>query len=58
MMDEMHKQGIIDEGSMKKGKEMMDMKGRKKIRKNLINWPHFDDGTISFSYWACGLSEK
>ena len=33
MMDEMHKQGMIDEGSMKKGKEMMDMKGRKENQK-------------------------
>ena len=33
MMDEMHKQGMMDEGSMKKGKEMMDMKGRKRDKK-------------------------
>lgn len=35
MMDEMHKQGMMDEGSMKKGKEMMDMKGRKRDKKGL-----------------------
>jgi len=33
MMEKMHEQGMMDEGAMKKGKKMMDMKGKKENKK-------------------------